>query len=149
MSDLQTKGQERFGRLCRLLGSAEPVASPGEAAAMSWLAEHLTQQRIAAACPGRTLAIDFDAFLGDPGLHLRAIFQHLSLQATPALIDGIAAHRLMHHYAKSPNKAYSAATRAERLRQSRRDQGEEIGRGLAWLERMAGTHPSTAAALAG
>jgi len=124
------------------------VASAGEAAAMSWLTESMTQQRIADAHAARILCLDFDAFLADPGLHLRAILHHLSVQAPPKLLDAGTAHPLMQRYAKNPDKPYSAETRAERLKQSRRDNADEIRRGLAWLDRMAAAHPSAAAALA-
>ena len=148
LRDLRATGAERFKRLSRLLGVAEPVTTAGEAAAMSWLTEHVTQQRIAEACPGRTLRIDFDAFLADPALHLRTISHHLSLAAPSVVLNSAAAHALMQQYAKNPDKPYSAETRAEQLRQSRRDNADEIRRGLAWLDRMAAAHPSAAAALA-
>ena len=146
MSDLQSKGRERFGRLLRMLGAVGPVTTRGEAAAMSWLAEQLTQQRIAKACPGRTLSIDFDAFLADPDLALKAILQHFALRESAA--KNKAAHALMRQYAKNPDEHYSTEMRAARLRQSRNDNGEEIRRGLAWLDAMAAAHPSAAAARA-
>jgi hypothetical protein len=148
LAELQRKSSERAERLSRMLGENEPVCSNGETAAMSWLAEHLTQRRLVHPWPNRTLRLDFDEFLAEPGLHLRAVFHHLALDAPAALIEHTAAHPLMQQYSKTPGKLYSTAERAQRLAHSRRDNAEEISRGLAWLDRVARAHPRVAAALA-
>lgn len=148
LKDLTSKAGERAVRLTRLLGKIPAATSNGEGAAMSWLAEHLTQDRLAHPWPTRTLKLDFDAFLGDPGLHLRAVFHHLDIEPPPALIRDAAAHPLMQRYSKSPDKAYSAAERSERLKHSKRDNVDEIRRGLAWIDRIAQTYPRAAEALA-
>ena len=93
--------------------------------------------------------MDFDAFLGDLDHYLRAVFQHLSIEAPAALLKGVREHALMGRYSKDPAKAYSAANRAERLQRSRQDNAAEIRRGLAWLDTVANAHPLAAPALAG
>jgi hypothetical protein len=146
--DLQTKAGERARRLTRMLGENEPASSVGETAALSWLAEQLTQEHLAHPWPTRTLRVDFDEMLAEPGMHLKAIFHHLGIEAPLALLEDAASHPVMQQYSKNPDKAYSIAERAQRLRQSRRDHAEEIRRGLIWLERGARAHPRAAAALA-
>ena len=148
LTELADKASERAARLLRLLGETPTVTSAGEAAAMSWLAEHMTQERLAHPWPTRTLRLDFEAFLADPGLHLRAVFHHLDIDPPSSLTRSAAEHPLMRRYSKSPDKAYSAAERAARLRRSKRDNADEIRRGLDWIERVAAAYPGAAAALA-
>jgi hypothetical protein len=148
LQDLQTKAGERAQRLTRMLGENEPARSIGETAALSWLAEELTQERLAHPWPTRTLRVDFDDLLTEPGMHLKAIFHHLGVEAPVELLEHAAGHPVMQQYSKNPDKAYSTAERAQRLQRSRRDHADEIRRGLTWLERVARAHPRAAAALA-
>lgn len=148
LNDLSSKANERAARLQRMLGEVPAAASVGEAAAMSWLAEHMTHERLAHPWPARTLRLDFDAFLADPGIHLQAVFKHLALEAPAALLENAKAHPLMQLYSKSPERPFSAAERTEQMRQSRRENAEEIRRGLDWIQRVAKVHPRVAAALA-
>jgi hypothetical protein len=146
--ELRSKANERAVCLSRMLCENEAVRSDGETAAMSWLTERLTQERLSHLWPARTLRVDFDDFLAEPGLHLKAVFHHLGLDAPAVLIQDAAAHPLMRRYSKNPDKAHSIGERAQRLQQSRRANAEEIRRGLAWLDRVARAHPRAAAALA-
>ena len=148
LPDLHSKASERAERLSRMLGALETPRTTGEIAAMSWLAEHLTQERLSHPWPNRTLRLDFDDFLAEPNLHLKAVFHHLGLDAPAALVENAAAHPLMRQYSKNPDQPYSSAERAQRLQHARRDNAEEIRRGLAWLDRVARAHPRAAAALA-
>lgn len=146
--DLETKAGERARRLTRMLGENEPTRSVGQTAALSWLAEQLTQERLAHPWPTRTLRVDFDDLLGEPGMHLKAIFHHFGIEAPVALLEDAADLPVMQQHSKNPDKAYSTAERAQRLQQSRGDHAEEIRQGLTWLERVARAHPRAAAALA-
>jgi hypothetical protein len=148
LAELHAKVSERARRLAKMLGENETIDSSGEAAAMSWLTERLTQERLSHPWPARTLRVDFDDFLTDPSMHLRAVFHHFGLDAPRALIEDTAAHPLMRQYSKNPSKSYSSAERAQRLQNSRRDNAGEIRRGLAWLDRVARAHPRAATALA-
>ncbi|MBI3440077.1 MAG: hypothetical protein HY054_15740 [Proteobacteria bacterium] len=145
LHELRSKARERRNRLSRTLGESPPITSTGEAAAMSWLAEQLTQERLSHPWPTRTLRLDFDAFLANPSFHLGAVFHHLEIAS---LVGDVARHPLMQRYSKSPGIAYSVADRAERLQQSGRDNAEEIRRGLGWIDRVAQAYPPAAAALA-
>ena len=44
---------------------------------------------------------------------------------------------MLARYSKAPEFAYTPDVRAELLRDSRRRNGDEIRKGLAWLERLA------------
>lgn len=148
LAELHGKANERAVRLSRMLGENETARSNGETAAMSWLTERLTQDRLSHPWPARTLRVDFDDFLAEPALHLKTVFYHLGLEAPAALIQDTAAHPLMLRYSKNPDRAYSIAERTQRLQQSRRDNAEEVRKGLAWLDRVARAHPRAATALA-
>ena len=77
--DLNAHGTERTARLERRLGAPLPrPASPGELAALSWLAERLTQDEIGKTFGGRVLAVDVEAFLRMTGPWLARI-AHLAV----------------------------------------------------------------------
>lgn len=149
--DLRGHAAERARRLKRLVAAPVPAVhtlSPGELAAMAWLAERLTQLRLVAARPARVLPIDFDAALADIGGTVARVAGHFGIELPPAYLASVPAHPLLTRYAKATEHAYSPALRAEILAQSRARNAAEIGRGLAWLERMGRADKEAARALA-
>ena len=104
---------------------------------MSWLAESWTQREAVSRLPDRVMALDFEAFLGGVEDSMRRIVEHFGLPADERYLSGLAASPAMTRYSKAPEYAYTPALRAEVLRDSRRDNREEIRKGLAWLERLA------------
>jgi hypothetical protein len=137
--DLRGMGAERLRRLQRILGAAPGVLhqmSLGELAAMTWLAERLTQAEVAAEHRGRLLAFDFDAFLQDVPGRMANVIAHFGLQAPPGYLAAISESPTLRRYSKALEHEYSPAFRSEVLAQSRARNAEEIRKGLAWLERV-------------
>ncbi len=150
--DLRGHAPERIKRLQSLLGEAPlllSAASLGELAAMSWLAERAAQDKAEAAAPGRVLSIDFDALLRDVSATTARVCAHLELAARPEALNRLAASPTMTRYSKAPEHNYSPVLRLSLLGQARREQAEELRKGLAWLDKTAKRHPAAAALLAG
>ena len=150
--DLRGHAAERMRRLCRRL-RAPPASlhslSLGELAAMSWLAETLTQHDAVSGSGGRVLAVDFDRFLADVPGGLQPVLAHFGLASDRDTVDRIARSPALSRYSKAPEHPYGPAVRATVLAQSRRDHGEELARGMRWLERIARTESAAAAVLGG
>jgi hypothetical protein len=148
--DLRGQGSERHRRLTRL-GAPPPAPlhamSLGELAALTWLAETLTQDRVLREFGRRMLAVDFDEFLAGPEAALRTICAHYGLADADAALAPVEESPLLQRYSKAPEHPYTPATRREVLSESRKHNADEIGKGLAWLEEMARRFPIAARAL--
>jgi hypothetical protein len=143
LSDLRGHGPGRIRRLQSRLGvSLAPLhaLSVGELAAMSWLAETLNQRDLVQRFPDRVVAIDFDGFLGDVAGGLERIVRHLELPCDSQRVSELARSPTLSRYSKSPDAEYSPELRSQLLDQARRQHGDEIRRGLRWLESHAGGH---------
>jgi hypothetical protein len=148
--DLRGHGPERIRRLQQR--TAVPVGtlsalSPGEMAALAWLAETGTQRDALTRFPARVLAVDFDAFLADVGATTARVLAHFGLPADERSVAELVRSPVLARYSKAPELGYSAELRAEVLRDARRDHGAEIRKGLAWLERLARADPAIARVL--
>jgi hypothetical protein len=138
-TDLRGHGPGRMRRL--LAGRAldiEPLhaLSPGELAALGWLAESLSRRDALAAHGGRVLALDFDAFLADVPGQLARVAGHYGLALDEAALGAAAASPVLGQYSKAPQLPFPPGQRVASLAASRRDNGAEIARGLDWLERL-------------
>jgi hypothetical protein len=138
-SDLRGHGPGRMRRL--LAGRELPVEplhalSPGELAALGWLAESLALRQAIAEHGSRVLALDFDAFLADVAGQLARVAGHYGLATEVATIAAAAAGPVLRQYSKAPQRPYAPGERTARLEESRRDNRAEIARGRAWLERL-------------
>jgi len=148
--DLRGHGSERMRRLCQRLASPpQPLhaLTHGELAAMSWLAETLTQRELLHAMPGQVLAVDFDDFLADMATAMARVTAHLRVATAPGWLAQLAANPVLMRYSKAPNHEYSPALRAQVLKQARHEHRDEIRRGLAWLETLARSEPAVARVL--
>ena len=146
--ELQVMAPSRLKRLHARLGRGcwrLYELSDGERAAMSWTCEMLA---LRGADAGRLRWIDFEAFLRAPSENLAGALRHIGVPATSAEIEALTSGPLMQRYSKAPEHAYSPQLRAQLLEQSRREEGDEIRRGLAWLDAAAKAHPSIATAIA-
>lgn len=134
-ADLRAHEEERRNRLAAQFGAPlPPVNSPGERAAMSWLAERLTMNAVVDAFRLRVMPLDFDAFLSDLEVMIARVATHLGLHADTKRIATIARSPTLMRYSKAPEHEYSPAFRAEILAQSRRDNAAEIVKGMTWLK---------------
>ncbi|HUH95605.1 MAG TPA: hypothetical protein VL742_21000 [Casimicrobiaceae bacterium] len=138
--DLRGHGPERMRRLQSRLSVPLPPLhklSAGEMAAMSWLAESWSRYEALTQCSSRIAGVDFDQFLADVEPGIGRILEHFGLPHGAALLSNLGRSPVLTRYSKAPEYAYTPALRAEVLRESRRINGEEIRRGMRWLERQA------------
>jgi hypothetical protein len=140
MEEVDNSAAKRWRRVFRYLGEPEAGAaddlSPGERVAMSWLAEVLALDD-AAASGDRCLWIDFDDFLASPADGVQASFSLLGVPCPPGMAAALCASPLMTRYSKAPQHGYDAGVRERFLAESATQHGEEIIRGLRWLETFA------------
>lgn len=148
--DLRGHGSERHKRLARL-GSPAPAPlhamSLGELAALTWLAETLTQRRAQVDFGARMLTVDFDEFLAAPQSALRTICAHYGLSAAEAALARVEESPVLQRYSKAPEHPYTPTMRQEILADSRKRNAEDISKGLAWLDEMARRFPVVVDAL--
>jgi hypothetical protein len=148
--DLRGHGPGRMQRLCARLGGAlTPLhaLSPGELAAMSWLAESLCRRDVLARFPGQVLAVDFDEFLADIAGGTRHVLAQFGLPIDERELSHLAASPVFTRYSKAPEHPYGPMLRAQVLDQARREHRAEITKGLAWLAALAESDPTVAAVL--
>lgn len=145
--DLRGHGPERMRRLRSHV--SVPLAplhalTIGELAAMSWLAESMAQRDALQRLADRVLAIDFDRFLSAVEENLGRVLAHFALPRDAHQVAELAASLALTRYSKAPEYPYTPTIRAEVLRDSRRDNKEEIRKGMAWLQSLARSDPSVA-----
>jgi hypothetical protein len=148
--DLRGHGQERIRRLqARVRVALAPLyaLSPGETAAMSWLAESCTQDETLSRHPAQVIALDFDAFLGNVESGLARILAHFGLPHDAAQLSALARSPVLARYSKAPEYAYTPAQRRAILDDSRATNRDEIRRGMAWLQQLSRTDAGVAAVL--
>jgi hypothetical protein len=134
----------RLQRLHRRLGQTVwrlDQLSEGEQAAMSWTCE--MAGLVAAGDRHQEVCVwlNFDDLLADPATVLTAMLIHLHGSAPTEVVANMAASPYFQRYSKAPEYGYDAALRVQVLDQARRDHGEELRRGMAWLAKAARDHP--------
>lgn len=149
--DLRGHGPGRIRRLQARIGTAPPLhaLSHGELAAMSWLVETWSQQDAVREFPGRTLALNFDRFLGDVGASMERVLHHFGLPGDPKYLQEVARSPVLTRYSKAPEHAYTPDIRVQVLDDSRQRNREEIRKGLDWLEQQGKADAGVAAVLNG
>jgi len=129
----------RLRRLHKRLGRdvwSSASLSEGERLALAWVCEMSGLAAAAGSAGERAARVDFDEFLADPS-SLLGIIRHFGIDANAAEVRAILDGPDMRRYSKAPEYAYTPALRAAVLNQAREQQGHEIRRGLAWLDRAA------------
>lgn len=141
--ELGVNASMRLARLHRRLG-AQPWRlenmSDGEKAAMSWACEAAALTSLAARFPDRVLWLEFDAFLADPEPGLAAVLDRLHGAAPEDTLEALLGSGHLGRYAKAPNHAFNADARRAILAQATAEHGQEIDRGMSWLEAAAAAH---------
>jgi hypothetical protein len=138
--DLRGHGPERMRRLQQRVPTPLPPLhqlSVGELAAMSWLAESCTQRETLKRFADRVIALDFDEFLSSVTASMQRVVRHFGLGDDARYLSAVGRSPVLARYSKAPEYAYTSEVRSEVLRDSRRDNREEIRKGMAWLERQA------------
>ncbi|MGD0189157.1 MAG: hypothetical protein ABSD74_00285 [Rhizomicrobium sp.] len=142
-----SRWQRLKNRLDADIGRLEPM-SIGEIVAMSWAAEMTALVAARKQAGERATFLDFDAFLSNPHASLSQAIRHLDLAASSGQVSSVVTGPHMRRYSKAPEHAYDAALRQAVLDQAVATSGDEIKRGRSWLERLAGTNPIVAEAMA-
>ena len=149
--DLRGHGAERLKRLSARIGAGiAPLytLSPGELAAMSWLAESMTRREALDRFADRVIPVDFDDFLGRRrGIHAadpRSLRPAGRRGATRAA-RSVTGARAIFEGAGTRLRARSSGTQI--LADARRVHRDEIDRGMRWLERLAGSERAVARVL--
>ena len=148
--DLNWHAAERVRRLHALVGeNSFSVASLslGELAAMSWLAERLTQQAAMRQFGSRILALDFEQLLREPAETIATVVGHFEIAIAPDYLANIARSPVLTRYSKAPEHAYSPQLRSQLLAQARRDHAAELRKGLSFVEALAARHAGVAEVL--
>lgn len=141
--ELRINAPMRLARLNRQLGGQFwrlGELSEGECAAMAWACEVVALARLAERFPERILWFDFEAFLDQPDVWLSAALQRLHGHARQDRIDAMTRSPHFRTYAKAPEHAFDGDARRKVLAQAGRDFGEDIARGMAWLDEAAASH---------
>lgn len=133
-ADLNAHGAERLHRLGKFVDRPPRPTTLGELAAMSWLAERLTQAEASRELGGRVLAIDFDSMLDALPQTLAQVLAHFGL--SPEQAGRLADSAVLSRYSKAPEHAYSPALRRQLLAQARANYRAEIAAALAWIEAL-------------
>jgi hypothetical protein len=145
-ADLPRTVPQRLARLARRIkgGGLPAASSPGELAAAAWITEVWALADIASAFPDRILWLDFDEFLLDPRRGLAAVLLRLLGAAPSRELGPLLASPDMNRYSKAPEHPFGPGARGAALRQSAQVNAAEIGKGRAWLDRLAGSDSAAA-----
>ena len=145
--DLRGHGPGRIRRLqARIDAPVAPLhtLSIGELVAMSWLTETWTQRDAVQRFASQVIAVDFEAFLANVADSMSRILGHFELPHDARYLAEVGRSPVLARYSKAPEYGYTPDVRAEILRDSRRDNRDEIRKGLEWLERLARTDAAIA-----
>lgn len=139
--DLRGHGPERMRRLQSHLSSPSAgrlhEMSPGQLAALSWLAETWSQLNASRRYGERVLTVDFDVFLTRLEESLERIMTYFGLSGDAGRAGDLARSPVLTRYSKAPEYPYTPSDRARMLQESRSRNRGEIGKGMDWLERLA------------
>lgn len=143
---------ERMKRFVRTHGDiAAPIhaLTPGEHAALAWLVERQIEHDVltAAETTDRVIDVDFDVFLDRPVEELGRIADHLQLGASDAAVEAAATGPLMSQYSKAAGQSFTPDMRRALMAETRQVRGDEIARGMEWLDAVAKASPAAAALL--
>lgn len=150
-ADLRGHAAERLRRLAARLDTPLPPvddASPGELAALGWLAETLTQHELLQQHPQRVLAADFDVLLSELAGGMRDVLGHIGLANDEGVLGRVCRAEALGRYSKAPELRYDARLREELLRESRRVNATELARGLRLLDTLARSEAAVARVMA-
>ena len=140
LSDITGAAGKRLFRLNRRMGDTSSKTqdfSPGESVAMSWLSEMMALNAAAVRFPERVLWVDFDRFLDGPASGLEKMLRHLQAGITEGTVPNILSEPTLGQYAKAPAQKYDAQLRDRLLRRGEERHGDEIRKGMNWLDRAA------------
>ena len=121
--------------------------SAGELAALAWLVESGSQLDAQQRFPEQVLAVDFEDFLASVTEIMDRIAGHFGLPRDDRYLANLRDSSVLTRYSKAPERPFTPDQRARLLRESRQHNGDEIRRGMAWLENLARADEPIAAIL--
>ncbi|HEY2444568.1 MAG TPA: hypothetical protein VGI20_02390, partial [Rhizomicrobium sp.] len=139
----------RLARLANRLGGHWRLSdmSEGEIVALGWATEASALAEAVQQAAPRTYVLNFDEFLAGPHTALKRVFAHFGVAIEQRGVEQILSGLEMKTYSKAPEFAYDGALRRSVLAEGRLRHATEIGRGLAWLDRLANAHEQVKSAL--
>lgn len=150
-AELTNRADERWERLAGRapqLAQTAPPSIPARLAAMSWATEASAMEQAALRIePDRLRFVDFDDFLRESADSLADLTAHFDLTAPRSQIDAIIAGPLMNRSSKRLDRAFSTRERRARIAAAAAHHRDDIAEALRWLETMAMSAPTVAAAL--
>ncbi len=147
LQDLRGFAQNRYRRLGECDIDVPPLAklTVGELAALSWLTEAVSANRVLI---HRSVAkLDFDRFLQQPDDGLAEVCRQLDLETETEGCRTALIESTMQTYSKAPEHAYGPELRNEIIADSRVRNGSEIARGMRWINRLAAPNAEVTAAV--
>lgn len=147
LQDLRGFAQNRYRRLQESDIDMQPLAefTVGELAALAWLTEVVSASRV---LTRRTVAtLDFDRFLEQPGDSLADVCRRLDLETGPERCRIALSGPIMRTYSKAPEHAYGPELRKDIIEDSRVRNGNEIARGMQWINVLAARNAEVTAAV--
>ena len=118
----------------------------GELAALGWVTELLGLAEANRRYPDRTLWVDFDKFLSRPRPQLEVILGHLNGEADQNEVEEILESPDFGRYAKATEHVYDGSARHRLIGEASIEHGDEVERGLAWIDAAANRHQGIATA---
>jgi hypothetical protein len=115
--------------------------SAGEIAAMSWLCEMATLQRVAVAAGDRFMWLDFDAYLANPDQNFAAMCSSLRLEWTANDAATAQASGLRSQYSKDSSVSFGSETRRSQIAEILVRQTAEVNRALTWVDNAIAAYP--------
>ncbi len=138
--DLRGHGPERMRRLATFVNVPLPALHSmqlGELAALTWLVERMTQEKLMTHARERILSVCFDDLLRDLPATLARVAAHFRIDVPSDVLASAANSPVLQRYSKAPEHQYSPEQRLAILQQARRDHGAAIRSGREWLDQMA------------
>jgi hypothetical protein len=150
--EMRILAPSRLARLRQRTGSDEwqlECVSEGEMIAMGWMCEAMALFAAGQAAPEQVRYLDFDQFLANPAAGLSEAMFHLRGTVDESEVPAMLSAQDLRRYSKAPEHNYDARLRRDVLDQARREHGDEIRRGLVWLDQAASQHSAIRDALNG
>jgi hypothetical protein len=115
--------------------------SAGEIAAMNWLCEMATLQRVAVAAGDRFMWLDFDAYLANPNQNFAAMCDSLQLEWTANDEAAAQASGLRGQYSKDSSVSFGSETRRSQIAEILLRQATEVNRARSWIDSAIAAYP--------
>lgn len=142
-SDMVAQAPGRMKRLHAMLGRQPwqlAFMGPGEIVALNWLTEMLTLARVEQRHSGRFKWVDFDEFLAPAAPNVAAVASDLNIKWSKQADLNLRQREVLSTNSKNISKSFDSSSRNKVIADVQKSSSDEIGRGLAWLQRAISDH---------